>query len=453
MNNQFDERLRSRISDVFDNYEDDFANEGWKKLRKKFPVKQQPNPIKYWISTAAATLLLAIGLWTFLPGEQNEETTIAKITQSDTTSELTEGQALEKHAKQNVEVNSEIRTSGQSAINTEKNLRIAYTSIPEKKRTVSHHVNELRTSDTEPADIVESTTKPEMSAHIVVADSSSASSFATPHPVAAGTSPEPALLAKNTEPVVKKRTLLDLALAEENISASKPSDRKVTFAVFAGSFVNYAQGSDNKVNLGAGFTSDIELNKRLKLSTGISISQNNLSFNGTNDIPTTAASTFQSSVQPSSDKMSFISPAMLYSLEKYDAQLLGVDIPINLKYSLSESNSDIFISAGISSGAFINESYTYHYTSSNTGSNFLHTSPEKSNPPANHNEDKVKKDFGNFDIARMLNLSFGIGYPIGKQKLIIEPFVKYPLKEIGAENLRFGAGGVNLKLNFEMNRK
>jgi hypothetical protein len=48
----------------------------------------------------------------------------------------------------------------------------------------------------------------------------------------------------------------------------------------------------------------------------------------------------------------------------------------------------------------------------------------------------------------MLNLAIGFGYPVGNNRLILEPFLKYPLDGLGSQNLRFGAGGINLKFNF-----
>jgi len=133
-----------------------------------------------------------------------------------------------------------------------------------------------------------------------------------------------------------------------------------------------------------------------------------------------------------------------YDLEGYDASLLGLDIPVNLTYVLDEKKNELFVSAGISSGTFINESYTYYYQSHGAGNGRL---PDAA--PA-VNKDEVQSELGGFEFARMLNFSFGMGYPIGKQnKLIVEPFLKYPLKGIGEENLRFGAGGINLKFNFK----
>ena len=103
--------------------------------------------------------------------------------------------------------------------------------------------------------------------------------------------------------------------------------------------------------------------------------------------------------------------------------------------------NDTYISAGLSSGTFIDESYTYHYS---------YPTRQSLAPP----DATTHQSFNSFYFARTLNLAFGVGYPFGKSnRLIIEPFFKYPLDGLGSQQIRFGAGGVNLKLNFQPSKK
>jgi hypothetical protein len=122
---------------------------------------------------------------------------------------------------------------------------------------------------------------------------------------------------------------------------------------------------------------------------------------------------------------------------KYNASLVGLDVPINLKYQFNPQKTDTYIAAGLSSGTFINETYKA-----------IETAGTRTQESTTHNS------FNNFDLAKTLNVSFGMGYPLGKtNRLIIEPFLKYPLDGLGSEQLKFGAGGVNLKLNFQSTKK
>jgi hypothetical protein len=124
----------------------------------------------------------------------------------------------------------------------------------------------------------------------------------------------------------------------------------------------------------------------------------------------------------------------------YNISLTGLDVPVNLKYEFNPQKSDSYISAGLSSGTFISETYKYSYDNSK---NALGASP--SIPDAS-----VSRSFTRFDFARMLNFSLGMGYQITKgNRLIIEPFLKYPLSGMGSQDIRFGSGGINLRLKFQ----
>ena len=91
--------------------------------------------------------------------------------------------------------------------------------------------------------------------------------------------------------------------------------------------------------------------------------------------------------------------------------------------------------AGVGSGTFINESYSYLNSNGSTAASL-----------------QSGKGFNDFYFARTLNMALGVGYPLGKDQIVIEPFVKYPLQGLGAEQLRFGASGINLKFNFSIKK-
>ena len=66
MDEQFDKELKKRIGELFDNYDDSAADEGWLQLREKFPEKQSKRRAFVWMWWGAAALLLCflgIGLW------------------------------------------------------------------------------------------------------------------------------------------------------------------------------------------------------------------------------------------------------------------------------------------------------------------------------------------------------------------------------------------------------
>ena len=81
MDDQLDKDIKNRIREVFDNYEDPSADEGWLLLREKFPEEKKRRPIAWlWWSAAALFLLfLGFGLWEF-----EKSDSMAKLTTNKT---------------------------------------------------------------------------------------------------------------------------------------------------------------------------------------------------------------------------------------------------------------------------------------------------------------------------------------------------------------------------------
>ena len=81
------------------------------------------------------------------------------------------------------------------------------------------------------------------------------------------------------------KTIYDLFAQDKKVNAAKNVEKvdaetkRIRFEVYAATYFNYAKGSNNQVNAGAGFSSDIKLTKNLKLVTGVNIGQNTLSYN------------------------------------------------------------------------------------------------------------------------------------------------------------------------------
>jgi hypothetical protein len=68
-------------------------------------------------------------------------------------------------------------------------------------------------------------------------------------------------------------------------------------------------------------------------------------------------------------------------------------------------------------------------------------------------DQSLQQKFNSFYFAKTLNFSFGTGYRLAGNDLIIEPFLKYPIDGLGSQQLKFGSGGVNLKFSFQGKRR
>ncbi|MES2266221.1 MAG: hypothetical protein V4520_05655 [Bacteroidota bacterium] len=465
MDEQFDKKLSDHIREVFDNYEHPGAEHGWELLQAKVTAGKKGNKVAWlWWSSAAAVVLVFLGVMLWY---NNQSTAVNNMAVKSAK------QQQQPVIKDTAAINNGIKPN-----KTEQVIANNPTSTFNNTIVIPRYVDRTpATSKPENPDTATQATKPNSwighpqpwqipSKSIAQTKQAITNKLpATDSQKVADNLPNQPQLANNTLPVSKtvqgdasgssaaasqqqqqpaKRSIEDMFEADKlnrtaktNKRADKPDAKKVNFSVYAATYFNYAEGSTNQVNAGAGLTSDFRLSKNFKLSTGVSIAQNSLNYN-TQAPP--AASVLASEAPALRAESLFSSAAVLPVFKNYNASLIGLDIPINIKYEFDPQKTDAFISAGLSSGTFINETYTYRYGYSGGAGFVSNAAPE---------EQTLHNSFNSFYFAKTLNLSFGIGYPVGSNRLVIEPFVKYPLSGLGAQDIKFGAGGVNLKFSFK----
>ena len=464
MDEQFDKKLTNHIRGVFDDYEHPGdANEGWMKLRESFPPETGAKKVaRLWWSSAAAILLLAlgIGLWvknTNTPVKNYADNTAVKPLTKD--SVAANDAAINKAAANNVAIeqpaakqnntqpkhdplnNNKFNTYAQQAPRVVPGVSNKFIDIPvivpaTVPATVDAPQKANAIGGTNPYKVATDSQK--------VANSST-----NQQQIANAQTPFTADKKEKAASIValkpQPKTIIEMLEADKQNQPDKKEvkenrDKKVNFSIYAATYFNYAEGSANQVNAGAGFTSDIKLSRKIKLSTGVALAQNTLRYN--NSLPPSngggGAAAFAASASPNIKQSDLFNVAgEVPVFRNYNASLIGLDVPINIKYEFNPDKSDTYISAGLSSGTFIDEKYTYSYTYSN-------------NRTATPQNATTTNSFNSFYFGKTLNVSFGVGYPLGKSnRLIIEPFLKYPLDGLGAQQLRFGAGGLNLKINFK----
>ncbi|SDT67811.1 hypothetical protein SAMN05216490_4834 [Mucilaginibacter mallensis] len=454
---QLDDDLKKRIKQVFDNYEDNTADEGWLLLREKYPEKGEKDRVIFWlwrIAGVAALLLMALGLGLWLnfheSGKQNIAQHNKKREITDTTT-ISKTAAIPNDKKQVIDSGANLAYQQQTTVaahsygvvkntpsvqagvnnsslsaNAGSTLFTAKVDSSVKKDVAYQRADKAKSPDT-------------INSHITtaIADNKSPLKLISTRPATAPAEKEqPKVVANN--PVNKgMQALFDKDAqnrATQNTEEQKPIDKKVAFAIYAATYVNYAKGSNKQFNTGVGGTADIRLTDNLRLSTGVSIGQNTLSYanNTTAVVPMALMAAASHNFTTASNMLYSVAPAST----NLNANLVNLDIPVDLKYVFNPQKGNTYVSAGFSSGTFINETY-------NTIYNYTNGSSVQQTGDASH------KSFDNFYFAQMLNVSFGVGYPVGKNQLIIEPFFKYPLNGMGDEHLLFGSGGLNLKFNFD----
>lgn len=440
--------LKNRIREVFDSYEDTGADEGWILLREKFPVKKKNSSLAWLWYAAAAVVLLILGIW-LVPGTNKTKPVVVRVKHPDSYQQSKNNPPAIDTVQQLDYANRVIKTNDDSNGKSE--------SIAASRQTSTAKSASL--TGFAPATTKEST----ITATAVKKDNIIPASVANPsanlvvnnttaiNQLSPDTSRRQTISTQaQTQPlpVVEHQKDIYNLLAESVNDKGKPTKKanhKPVISVYAATYFNYAKGSNNPVNLGGGFTSDFHLTHKLKLSTGLAIAQNRLNYsNGTEpnaqqheaafaNLAAAVAKANGAPITGNGTKQSLaVFAANMGGTKNYSANLVGLDIPVNLKFEFNPQKTDAYVSAGVSSGTFINETYKEIYTHS-----------QISRESATHNS------FSTFNIAKTLNFSFGVGYPLGKSnRLVVEPFLKYPLDGLGQQQIRFGAGGVNLKLNF-----
>jgi hypothetical protein len=508
MDEQLDNELKKRIQEVFENLEDFTADEGWLLLREKFPEEESKRRglIWFWRGSAAAVLLifLGIGLWYFEkngnnattknyahqhvklnntpasinPKTKNDSVKYLKQTIKDNRQQIAEVQKTKGNTSQQntqpdntqfsdtqrVKSNTvkqsqssakqdELQVAGiqktknkkenrhghlipGSQVNVAENSLAANTLVASKPDKIRGGKNAQHRANQQPG-LIDKPIQESLAANEDADSIGKPANKSSAQQFAAITKVDTATVIKTTsKPQPAKKTIDDMFAADKQTTTKKNdkknSDKRVHFGVYAATYFSYAKGSDQEVNVGAGFSSDIKISNNLKLVTGVAIGQNTLSYSGASSI-NTAAPLMAAAAEGSKYFL-----AATPSIKNYNASLVGLDVPMNLKYELNPQKSDTYILAGLSSGTFINQSYTYYYNYPTVNSATLQQTQGAT----------TTKNFDGFYFAKTLNLAFGVGYPLGKNRMVIEPFLKYPLEGLGAQQIRFGAGGINLKFNF-----
>lgn len=462
-------KLSGRIREVFDSYDetDTLADEGWALLRQKFPEEEKRRGLAWLWYAAAAAVLLCLGLWfmyqpadtkkllvknkpVISKGVKNQpkadSNTIKPNPATDILAQNKETQPANGRAtavNSNQPANTLTQVTTKQSSNGQKTIIITQPAnaiaLVNKPQQTSPFINNQQQNLVANAAGKDSLLNKTNAAALAGNKAPTKNTDSVANSIAAN---KPAEVAKQTSAGALIELLSEKTPADKLNDKNKAAAKKAVLNVFAATYFNYAKGSENKINVGAGFGSDFRLSNKLKLSTGLAIAQNSLNYatgmvtTGLNRSADAAAANPASAalnqVAYNSSSGQYANSARGPVLQNYSASLIGLDVPVNLKYQFDPQKSDTYVSAGLSSGTFINETYVLNYTSAQL--------PQKSTTHAS---------FNNFDFAKTLNVSFGVGYPLGKSnRLIIEPFLKYPLDGLGSQQIKFGAGGVNLKLNF-----
>lgn len=479
MYEQLDDDLKKRIGEVFENMELPTAEEGWLLLREKFPAKQKKLlPIFWYRLGAAALFLFLLGISFLVFKDQNNHFNLASQTKtpkgyksfpgnSITIKDNNNSQFSENHSKNNkidsLKKQSIPNKGNVKVVASTNNLASVYksnTSISihqkiTKKGTKSNFFsdNEKFANHFNPKekaknstnlnmdDLSENLKLPEKKSERIITAELKANSlgFSINIYLKKFDIKMPGLQNEETKPTIYSLLAsTPTKYQDDSDEKNNPSNKKIGFSIYEATYLNYAKGSNNQVNLGLGLSTDIYLAKNIKLITGINIGKNSLAYSSSAYLNTSTAyfASSQGKVAANPISPNGFTPAT--QLKNYNVGLIGLDIPMNLKYELEGKKNNYYVVTGLSSGTFINETYSYQYTYQNSSAPLNQQSQGSS----------TSKNFNSFYLAKTINLAFGADLPFGKNNIIFEPFIKYPIGGLGSQDIRFGASGLNLKFKF-----
>lgn len=198
-----------------------------------------------------------------------------------------------------------------------------------------------------------------------------------------------------------------------------------------------AAGRSAKATVGGGLFSEIPLNRRFSLSTGLAMARQALGT--TESGPVSTAST----------------PHLVATA----IRLTSLDVPLNLRFRPKRSGgTGFYVEAGLSSLAFLNERYaeTYEQMKEVTVVVMGTNGQEQTFTQYVTEQQIVNRSapaFQQIYWGRLVNVSIGLERRLGDQfRLSAEPYLKYPIGPFTRENLMLGSGGVSLRLGFQAGR-
>lgn len=231
---------------------------------------------------------------------------------------------------------------------------------------------------------------------------------------------------------------LDAEVKSNSAVAATKSSAKKADKWEMGLMVAPSMGNAKKLNMGYGFSMDYALSNKVSISSGISYNE----MGATKSLESTNG-------PPNSPSGAVAMVSETKSLKSVDANLVGIDIPLGIKYHLSKK---LYTNFGVSAFAVLNQKQSNNYLQGS-----LEYAEDVSNTAGFKSvfqQQTISEEVPSGEIRGnkylgFYNVSFGFKQPIsGSKAFSVEPFMKLPMKEFTKENLYLIGTGIRLKFDF-----
>jgi len=430
MKEKFEHKLTNRIREVFDNHQAAFNSQDWEDMKSRLSDKQiRKLPLPWtFVKAASILLLLTAGLyiiWDSFIKDMDGSIENISITQSPSdvsddnkaaanTIEKTGPQKriTSNHEKKVVEINDKVLHESAISPTQDHNLASEVKNPMDSVLTnLIDSTGSKKTSETLLAEIIDIQEKPK-----TFTDSS-------------------------MKPVEKTPSAFEL-IQEIPVVNADPKKQKIKLGVEIASFTNYSsEDIAPSMNYGGGLIANIPVKSRLSFNPGLIITAYNVNFNSEqkrfdNDVITTQS--VQDLIENDPD------------LKPTGVNLTGIDIPVNFQYRfMQKKKSGYFVELGISNLVYLSENYTYSITKVSGPDPFTGTQSEET-----ITGEKSNSAFETFDFAKLINFSLGWNYRLNNRfDLSLNPYIKYPVGSLGSREVKFGSGGLKMKLMVRPGKK
>ena len=455
MKDKFDKILSNKIKKVFENRDVTYNPEHWEMLISKKEKKKRRILFLWRFAGVALLFIIAGSLGKFLffnsDSIQNKELEIVvdekKTFKNDTLNDtfITNGGIDSINAKDNIRI-SEIDSSNSnnrvlqklkmndtkiksnindiaiSSSNTYKNKKLKNSSALANKTTLQKDSLKRNIFNDEVLDLA--IENKNITQNDIVIDTI-----------------EKSKLLLNTKKQVDIEELI--AVHDDEDFNEKPNNKSVKIGVNVSPMINYIQENENSnIGFSSGLTVEIPILKKIDIYAGILYTNQKFDIYQQNNFLRDAVS--NGGVQ----------------LTSKETAMKGIEIPINVKYNFTISKKNLFVSAGFSSTSYFKEDITADYVVNTKiatpaidsyGNNIVQYELAQSNKTVKTKQNSTD----DFNFASMLNLSFGMEFPINnhRQSIVIEPYFKYSLHPVTLQELDFTNMGFYLRYNFSFKRK
>jgi hypothetical protein len=423
MKEKFEHKLINRIREVFEKRQPDFNPQDWEVMKSRL-TNQQVRKIPFlWTFVKAASILLLISsltyfLWNSLKKNQLplKENSQISVNAPDQINKI-DSSIKSKGNKKNIEVPQIAESSHlprtKTSTRIQKQQEIISESIMLNTATLEQTLDEKEITDKSTVDMNEEK---------------------TPTLVSEDRNKDLSINHIDTIP-----TDLDLGFAGGRINSQK---QRIKFGVELASFTNYStEDIVPAMNYAGGFVANIPVKSRFSFNPGLIVVAYNVNLNDlSQQYNETGFST--NSVQEIIENDRDLQPTGII--------LTGIDIPVNFQYRfIQRKKSDYFVELGFSNLFYLSENYSYSFTKLSGPNSYTGTLSEETVTGNISNT-----AFETFDFAKIFNFSIGWNYKLNNRfDFSLDPYIKYPLGTLGSGDVRFGSGGLKLKLMVRPGKK